>query len=183
MRYKECKEYIRSDYFRITGRMNDGLLVMWFRAYWECGFHFLFWWRLSKMDGIKALIPRLISRHLGKKYHISIERNTDIGYGFWLVHGGPVVVNCFAKIGDNCQMYQYSTIGSSSTKAAVIGDNVYIGPSVCIVGDIVIGNEVTIGAGSVVVKDIPSGSTYAGNPANEISRKEPGRLIVNRWSI
>ena len=69
--------------------------------------------------------------------------------------GGPIIVNSSAKIGNNCNLSQFTTIGSNHGKAAQIGDNVYIGPGVCIVEDVVIGNNVTIGAGSVVTKDIP----------------------------
>ena len=67
-------------------------------------------------------------------------------------------------------------------KAAQIGNNVYIGPSVCIVEDVKIGDGVTIGAGSVIVKDVEAGTTVAGNPAKVISHKELGRLVWRRWN-
>ena len=181
MTYKECREYIKSDYYRFTGRKNDSMLRMWLRSHIEPGFHFLFWWRLSHIRGGYAM--RLITRHLGIKYHINIERSTDIGYGFWIVHGGPIVINSSAHIGNNCQIYQYSTIGSSCLNGAEIGDNVYIGPSVCIVEGVKIGDGATIGAGAVVVHDVPAGATVAGNPAKVISWKEPGRLVYNRWKV
>ena len=99
-----------------------------------------------------------------------------------MTHGGPVVINASAVIGDNVDIYQYVTRGSSLFHAAKIGSNVYIGPSVCIVEDVKIGDGVTIGAGSVIVKDIEEGVTVAGNPAKIISQKEPGRLIWRRWN-
>ena len=46
-----------------------------------------------------------------------------------------------------------------------------------------IGDGATIGAGAVVVKDVEAGTTVAGNPAKVISRKEPGRLVYNKWEI
>lgn len=181
MKYKECKKYIQSDYYRIEGR-NDSMIMMLARTIWDPGFHFMFWWRLSHMVGVKALFPRLFSRAIGTIYSIHIERGTKIGYGFWLVHGGPVIINCSAVIGNNVDICQFSTIGSLNLNAEHIGDNVYIGPSVCIVENVNIGDNVTIGAGAVVVKDAPSNSTIAGNPAKIISWKEPGRFIRHRWT-
>ena len=83
------------------------------------------------------------------------------------------MINASAVIGDNVDIYQYTTIGSSLFHAAQIGNNVYIGPSVCIVEDVKIGDGATIGAGTVVVKDVDAGATVAGNPAKVISHKEP----------
>lgn len=183
MTYKECLDYIRSDYYRITGRKNVGLFRMWASTLLDCGFHFLFWLRLSNCNNFFiGVISRLQYRRLGSKSGISIQRDTKIGYGFKIAHGGSIVINASAVIGDNVDMYQYSTIGSSWYHGATIGNNVYIGSSVCIVEDVTIGNGVTIGAGAVVVKDIEDGCTVAGNPAKIISHKEPGRLIWKRWS-
>lgn len=120
---------------------------------------------------------RFYCRYLNNKYHIDISWRTKIGYGFKICHDGPCVINDSAVIGNNVNVFQYVTIGSSYYNAAHIGNNVYIGPSVCIV------ENVNIGDGAVVVKDVPAGATVAGVPAKIISYKEPGRLVWKRWNI
>lgn len=107
---------------------------------------------------------------------------TKVGYGLYIGHCGPVVVNPTAVIGNNVNLSQFTTIGSNHGKAAVIGDNVYIGPCVCVVEDIRIGDNVTIGAGSVVTKSIPDNATAVGNYAKVINYDNPGRYILNRWT-
>lgn len=182
MKYSQCLDYIRSDYYRISGRSNDSLMRMWLATWLDVGFRFMFWLRFSKCNNVLLCGgSRLMHRWLMMRHHIIVERQTDIGYGFYIVHGGPVVINCSAKIGDNVNIYQYSTIGSSYLHAAEIGDEVYIGPSVCIVEDVKIGNGATIGAGAVVVKNVEAGATVGGNPAHVISHNEPGRLIIHKW--
>jgi len=49
-----------------------------------------------------------------------------------------------------------------------IGNNVFIGWGSIVLPGITIGDNVVIGAGSVVIKDIPSDSVAAGNPAKVI---------------
>lgn len=50
----------------------------------------------------------------------------------------------------------------------IIGDNVWIGNGVSIVGDVVIGDGVVIGANSVVTRNLDAFSIYAGIPAKKI---------------
>ena len=45
-----------------------------------------------------------------------------------------------------------------------IGDRVWVGGSVTILGGVTIGSDTIIGAGSVVTHDIPSGVIAVGNP-------------------
>lgn len=45
-----------------------------------------------------------------------------------------------------------------------IGNNVTLGASVIIIGDIHIGNNVIVGAGTVITKDVPDNCTVVGNP-------------------
>lgn len=66
--------------------------------------------------------------------------------------------------------------------AATIGDNVWIGPNVCIVEDVHIGNNSSVGAGAVVVKDVPDGATVAGVPAKVISMK-PQNFHFNIYDV
>ena len=89
-----------------------------------------------------------------------------------------------AKIGNNVNLSQFTTIGSNHNKAATIGDNTYIGPNACIIEDVTIGSNVTIGAGSVVTKDIPDNATACGNYAKVINFNNPGRYTKNnRWEV
>lgn len=101
----------------------------------------------------------------------------------YIGHGFGIVVNSSAIIGNNCNLSQLTTIGANDGKAAVIGDNVYIGPNVCLVENVHIGNNVTIGAGAVVTKDIPDNATAAGVPAKVLNYDNAARYINNKWEI
>ena len=85
-------------------------------------------------------------------------------------HALGVVIYKNVKIGNNCKIRQGTTIGikEGSIEAPIIGDNVDIGANCTIIGPVIIGNNVIIGAGSVVVKSIPNGEIWAGNPAKRI---------------
>lgn len=122
-------------------------------------------------------------KRLTNKYLIQIPRQTQIGYGLYIGHHMCIVVSPSAKIGNNVNLSQFTTIGSNYSNAAAIGDNVYIGPNVNIIENVTIGNNSTIGAGSVVTKDVPENSTVAGVPAKVISYKEPGRFVNRRWKL
>ena len=116
------------------------------------------------------------------KILIQIPVETSIGYGLYIAHSGPVIINPSTVIGNNCNLSQFTTIGSNEGHAAHIGNNVYLGPSVCVVEDVTIGDNVTIGAGSVVTKDIPDNATAAGNYAKVLNYHNPARYIKNRWT-
>lgn len=74
-----------------------------------------------------------------------------------------------------CQPFSVTTIGANGgRRAAVISDNGYIGPNVCIIDNVKIGDNATIGAGSVVTKDIPDNATAVGNYAKVIHYNNAG---------
>ncbi|WP_236040898.1 serine O-acetyltransferase [Marinobacter nauticus] len=129
-----------------------------------------------------SFIFNYFRRHYSKKYGLHIPKATKIGYGLYIGHGIGVVVNPTAVIGNNCNLSQFVTIGSNHGRAAEIGDNVYVGPSVCIVESVKIGSGACIGAGAVVVSDVPPNNTAAGVPAKVVSRNDSSRYIQNKWT-
>jgi maltose O-acetyltransferase len=103
--------------------------------------------------------------------------------------GNGVVINAFTHIwghggvviGNNVMIASHTAITSLThnpnsklfsdeniAKPVIIGNNVWIGAHVVIFPGIKIGDNCIIGAGSVVTKNIPDGSVYAGVPAKEL---------------
>ncbi len=98
-----------------------------------------------------------------------IPLQTSIGKGSFITyHGGGVVINKQAVIGENCRIRQHVTIASNNEGAPTIGNNVQIGAGAVIVGKIYIGNNVKIGANAVVLSDLPDNCTAVGMPAKPV---------------
>lgn len=84
--------------------------------------------------------------------------------------------NCF--VAPNCGFYtaghaldvEQRNQGLEIAWPITIGNNVWIGGSVCVMPGVTIGDNTIIGGGSVVTKDIPSGVIAAGNPCRVIRK-------------
>lgn len=172
--------YLKSDLYRYYGKTGFLTLLKGYLTSRTIRWHVAF--RLINSANLIEKMCGCVLWVLNRTRHmIAISHGAQIGYGLYIGHGGPVIVNKTAKIGDNCNLSPWTVIGSNSYNAATIGNNVYIGPSVCIVEDVVIGDNVTIGAGSVVTKSIPSNATAAGNYAKVLNYNNPSRYIHNLW--
>lgn len=181
--YHDCICLLKSDYYRVYGRTGT-IREIYALALKEPSFMFLFWHRLSQVKGWLWLYAKFRHRQLMYKYGLMIASSTKIGYGFFIGHPQGVVINHTAVIGNNVNISQFLTIGANETRAAVIGDNVYVGPHVCLVENVHIGSNATIGAGSIVTKDVKADAVVAGNPAREINAKVwPGKYINNRYPL
>lgn len=174
-------KYIKSDLYRYTGKLSFKLFIKNYLL--NRGFNFSFWLRIASSKTIWAKLAYPIYYYKKKQYGIDIHITTKIGYGLYIGHGGPLVVNPTAELGHNVNLSQFTTIGANGgRKAAKIGNNVYIGPNVCIVESVTIGDNATIGAGSVVTKDIPANATAVGNYAKVIKMDNVGGLVNRRWT-
>lgn len=172
-------KYVKSDLFRYYGKSD---FVTFLKAMLRNrAFRFQYAFRMCQRKGVIKYIGGVLWIFNQTRKNIVLPRTTKVGYGLYIGHNGPIVVSSTAVIGNNVNLSQFTTIGSNHGKAATIGDNVYIGPNVCIVEDVHIGNNVTIGAGSVVTKSIPDNATAVGNYAKVINYNNSGRYIKNRW--
>jgi serine O-acetyltransferase len=178
-------ELIKSDLYRYAGNTSRASLIKKFIS--SEGFNYSVWFRLASayQTGLAGFVLKIILHRKQREFGIVIPAGTNIGPGLFIGHFGNIVLNETATLGANCNLSQGVTIGSNEEKAATIGDNVYIGPNVCIVEDVVIGDSVTIGAGSVVTRSVGSNVTIAGNPAKIISddsqKGRAGRYVIRRW--
>jgi serine O-acetyltransferase len=172
--------YIKSDLYRYAGDTSVKAFAKNFLR--NRSFRYCLWFRLcSSKNPFIRLLARIARERLSKKSGIQIPPGTKIGYGLYLGHQMSIVVHPFTVIGDNCNLSQFTTIGSGKNTPAKIGNNVYIGPGCCIVEDVEIGDFAIVGAGSVVVKNVEPYTTVAGNPAKPISKQTFNRFIKRAW--
>lgn len=93
----------------------------------------------------------------------------------WLITvGDNVCISANVKILAHDTSTEYRN-GHTRIGIVEIGDNVYIGYGATILCNVRIGSDAVIGAGSVVTKDVPAGTVYAGNPARYICSIEEFR--------
>lgn len=175
-------KYIKSDLYRYYGNTYFKNFIIAF--FLNRGFNFMFWFRLAQSNiFFVSSLAKLFVFMKRRFYKIDIPVQTKIGFGFYIGHGGPIVVNPTTVFGNNCNVSQFTSIGSNMNQAAEIGDNVYIGPNVCVIENVKINNNVTIGAGSVVTKNIPENATVVGNYAKVLHYNNPGVFIQNKVVI
>lgn len=76
------------------------------------------------------------------------------------------------NIGHNCVLGENNLLTSNVILggSSKVGNDVYFGISSTIRNRVNIGDSVVIGQGAVVVKDIPDGETWVGNPAKKINK-------------
>lgn len=119
-------------------------------------------------------LARYISQRGARKTGAEIHPGAQIGSGFFIDHGHGVVIGETAIIGDNVTIYQGVTLGGTGKEQGKrhpsIGNNVMISAGAKILGSFTIGDNSKIGAGSVVLSEVPPGSTVVGVPGRVIKR-------------
>lgn len=179
---KDCFLLIKSDLYRILGREVTSWYILK-RLVFHPLSSTLMWFRLSNYGKSNLLYYpcRLMYRVCSRRHNIHIPFTTTIGYGLYIGHETSIVIHDKTIIANNVNISHFVTIGSNFNTPATISDCVYIGPNSCIVEDVIVGENAIIGAGSVVTKDVPSNSTFAGAPAKIIKEKNSHNFIHNKW--
>ena len=119
-------------------------------------------------------LARWISQRGVRKTGIEIHPGAVIGKGFFIDHGNGVIIGETAVIGDNVTLYQGVTLGGTGKEQGkrhpTIGNNVMISAGAKVLGSFKIGDNSKIGAGSVVLNEVPPGSTVVGVPGRVVKR-------------
>lgn len=134
--------------------------------------HFLYHRRWYTLARIVSQVSRFFTG-------IEIHPGAVIGERLFIDHGMGVVIGETCEIGDDVVIYQGVTLGGSGKEKGkrhpTIGNNVVIGSGAKILGSFTVGDQCNIGANSVVLREVPSGSTVVGIPG-KIVRQGGKRL-------
>jgi len=134
---------------------------------------------------------------LGTKVSIFRDTILETGYGGYLKIGNnssihprcqlnayvsPIEIGANVMIAPNCAFYPYDhgiAPGQfimeqplRSKGGITVGDDVWIGFGVIVLGGVRIGNGAVIGAGSVVTRDVPEGAVAVGSPARVVKMRD-----------
>ncbi|MCI6552505.1 MAG: serine O-acetyltransferase [Lachnospiraceae bacterium] len=124
-------------------------------------------------------LARWVSQRGVRKTGIEIHPGAQIGKGFFIDHGNGVIIGETTVIGDNVTLYQGVTLGGTGKETGkrhpTVGNNVMISAGAKVLGSFKIGDNSKIGAGSVVLKEVPPGSTVVGVPGRVVRRKKQTR--------
>ncbi|MBR6390640.1 MAG: serine O-acetyltransferase [Lachnospiraceae bacterium] len=117
---------------------------------------------------------RYISQKGRKKTGIEIHPGVTIGRRLFIDHGMGVIIGETCEIGDDVTLYQGVTLGGTGKEQGkrhpTIGNNVLISTGAKVLGSFKIGDNSRIGAGSVVLEEVPPGSTVIGVPGRIVRR-------------
>lgn len=124
-------------------------------------------------DGNKFRFPQIGQLIMGD--YVEVGSNSCIDRGAL----ADTVIGDYTKINNLCHIAHNNKIGKNVTITGcvnisgsnVIDDDVWVAPNSSIRGWVHIGKKATVGMGSVVVKDIPVGETWVGNPAHKLEKK------------
>jgi len=178
--YKWIKEEINTVFEKDPAARN-----VWEVFFCYSGFHAVilhrfahFLWRYKL-----RFIARMISHINRFLTSIEIHPGACIGRRFFIDHGMGVVIGETAEVGDDVLIYHGVTLGGVSLKKEkrhpTVGNNVVIGAGAKILGPLRIGDHARIGANSVVVSEVPAGSTVVGIPGRIIAEVKKARFDLD----
>jgi maltose O-acetyltransferase len=120
-------------------------------------------------------------------FHVDYGFNVFIGRDVFLNFGCILLDVCPITIGDKTQIGPYAQLlaadhprdpaardaGLENGRPVTIGRNVWIGGGALILPGVTVGDDAIVGAGAVVTRDVPAGTTVAGNPARPLRPPVP----------
>lgn len=135
----------------------------------------------------QRVIALTLQSRVSEVYAMDIHPAARIGCGVLIDHGTGVVIGETAVVGDNVSLLQNVTLGGTGKEVGdrhpKIEDNVLIGASATVLGNITIGKGAQVAAGSLVLKSVPPHTMVAGSPAKIVGKVSGNpALQMEQWS-
>ncbi|KIJ22922.1 hypothetical protein M422DRAFT_786312 [Sphaerobolus stellatus SS14] len=128
--------------------------------------------------------------HIESPFHCDYGVNIEfkgfcyLNSGITILDNAKVTIGTRTAFGPGVHIYSAShsvqvqerrdrTVGIGRSYPVTIGDDVWVGGHVTIIGPCKIGNGVTVAAGAVVKGDIPDNVVIGGNPARILKHLDP----------
>jgi serine O-acetyltransferase len=167
-----------ADVHRYKSKGHQGRGLWLHPALWAIAWYRLGNWLHVSPPSVILRVPLKLISYLGNKWcevfmEMCIDPQAIIGPGLYIGHIGGVHINPGAVLGTNCDVAHRVTIGTSAMGrqgAPVLGDDVYIGTGATLVGRIKVGDGAKIAANTLVITNVPAGSTVMGVPGRIVSR-------------
>lgn len=185
----ELIDCIYSDLIRYEGEFKKKTyLKKYFKnCLWNPGFRYMSLFRkvryYKEKNYVIYMVYRFRLRNCSRKYGFQIPYSVDIGKGFYIGHWGRIIINPKVTIGNNINIASGVVIGQTNRGelkgVPKIGNKVWIGANVVIVGNIVIGDNVLIAPNTYVNRDIPNNSICMGNPMQVMYNEFATKSYIN----
>ena len=123
-------------------------------------------------------------------FRIEVGENFFANYNFIVLDGNYVRIGDNVWIAPNVGIYAAGhpldvndrIAGWEYAFPVTIGNNVWIGGSVSIIGGVTIGDNAVVAAGSVVIRDVPANTLVAGNPARVVRKITAADRAKYAWA-
>jgi serine O-acetyltransferase len=173
---------IYDDLYRYVGKQT-GYFYLFRLFFFTPSYRYVYLFRRTKTAStlITQLFWKFLLRRCMLNTGIQIPPSTKIGKGLRIVHFGHIIVNPFAEIGNNFNIFPGVTIGGAEGKKKgfpKIGNNVCLLTNSVVVGGISIGDNVVIAPNSFVNFDVPNDSIVIGNPAKILQSDNPSKKYI-----
>jgi len=108
--------------------------------------------------------------------HITVGAETFINFGLVALDVATISIGDDVQMGPNVQLLtpthpieaELRRDKWEAAKPIVVGNNVWLGGGVIVLGGVTIGENTVVGAGSVVTRNLPANVVAVGNPARVI---------------
>jgi len=136
--------------------------------------------RMQQWLAAHGLPTFVVSKLLFWFFKIEISRSAKIGAGLRLPHPMGIIIGRNVTIGTDCDLYAdvRLVLAHGCKRGPTIGDGVFLGDGVKVVGDVRVGDRAVIGVSSVVTRDVAGGVTAVGIPARVLNARRPELRIA-----